>query len=80
MSSDEAPPISSRLTQSIKSTVTSSLPAAESELNRWRRTFDRFAQEEKDGKKCASSMQVWSLAKWQVSQLDAVYRCHRADG
>ncbi|WVN89861.1 uncharacterized protein L203_105091 [Cryptococcus depauperatus CBS 7841] len=47
-------PIASRLTSSIKSTAgtfVSSVKPAENELARWRKTFDRFAKEELEGKK-----------------------------
>jgi solute carrier family 25 aspartate/glutamate transporter 12/13 len=50
----ESTPLSSRLTDSIKSTagsLVSSVQPAENELTRWRRTFERFAKEERDGKK-----------------------------
>lgn len=47
-------PLSSRLSSTLKATagsLTSSVKPAESELARWRRTFDRFAKEEIDGQK-----------------------------
>ncbi|OCF41845.1 solute carrier family 25 (mitochondrial aspartate/glutamate transporter), member 12/13 [Kwoniella heveanensis CBS 569] len=47
-------PIGSRLTSTIKSTagsLASTVKPAENELARWRRTFDKFAKEEIDGKK-----------------------------
>nr|ODN87653.1 solute carrier family 25 (mitochondrial aspartate/glutamate transporter), member 12/13 [Cryptococcus depauperatus CBS 7855] len=51
---DSQEPIASRLTSSIKSTAgtfVSSVKPAENELARWRKTFDRFAKEELEGKK-----------------------------
>ncbi|WVO19986.1 uncharacterized protein IAS62_001276 [Cryptococcus decagattii] len=47
-------PLGSRLSSTIKATagsLTSSVKPAESELVRWRRTFDKFAKEEVDGQK-----------------------------
>ncbi|WVF70310.1 hypothetical protein IAT40_005099 [Kwoniella sp. CBS 6097] len=47
-------PIGSRLTSTIKSTagsLASTVKPAENELARWRRTFDKFAKEQGDGKK-----------------------------
>lgn len=43
----EQKPLTSRLTDTLKSTV----PSQESEITRWRRTFDRHAKES-DGSKC----------------------------
>jgi len=54
MSTETPPPLTARLSSSIKSTaytLTSPFQPAENELARWRRTFERFAKEEKDGKK-----------------------------
>ncbi|WVR06016.1 hypothetical protein IAU60_003044 [Kwoniella sp. DSM 27419] len=51
--SDSQEPLGSRLTSTIKTTagsLASTVKPAESELARWRRTFDRYAQEV-DGKK-----------------------------
>lgn len=47
-------PLGSRLSSTLKATagsLTSSVKPAESELVRWRRTFDKFAKEEVDGQK-----------------------------
>nr|XP_018999580.1 solute carrier family 25 (mitochondrial aspartate/glutamate transporter), member 12/13 [Kwoniella mangroviensis CBS 8507]OCF63041.1 solute carrier family 25 (mitochondrial aspartate/glutamate transporter), member 12/13 [Kwoniella mangroviensis CBS 8507] len=52
--SDSQAPLTSRLSSTIKSTagsLASSVKPAENELARWRRTFDRFAKEEIEGKK-----------------------------
>ncbi|WWD09554.1 hypothetical protein V865_007681 [Kwoniella europaea PYCC6329] len=52
--SDSQGPLTSRLSSTIKSTadsLASSVKPAENELARWRRTFDRFAKEEIEGKK-----------------------------
>ncbi|WVQ62044.1 uncharacterized protein L199_000178 [Kwoniella botswanensis] len=52
--SDPQGPLTSRLSSTIKSTadsLASSVKPAENELARWRRTFDRFAKEEIEGKK-----------------------------
>ncbi|WVW82453.1 hypothetical protein I302_104463 [Kwoniella bestiolae CBS 10118] len=52
--SDSQGAITSRLSSTIKSTadsLASSVKPAENELARWRRTFDRFAKEEVEGKK-----------------------------
>ncbi|WVQ70836.1 hypothetical protein IAR50_000361 [Cryptococcus sp. DSM 104548] len=46
-------PLTARLTSTIKSTV----QPQENELTRWRRTFDRFAAEERDGKKYLNPVQ-----------------------
>ncbi|GFZ43677.1 Aspartate-glutamate carrier 1 [Saitozyma sp. JCM 24511] len=55
-----AGPLASRLTESIRSTagsLVSSVQPAENELTRWRRTFDKFAKEEREGKKYLSPSQ-----------------------
>ena len=47
-------PLGARLSATIKSTagtLTSGLQPAENELSRWKRTFERFAKEELEGKK-----------------------------
>ncbi|WWC99832.1 hypothetical protein V866_006740 [Kwoniella sp. B9012] len=52
--SDPQGPLTSRLSSTIRSTadsLASSVKPAENELARWRRTFDRFAKEEIEGKK-----------------------------
>jgi len=54
MSTPPQESITSRLTSIFKSTagsLTSGFQPAENELARWRRTFERFATEEKEGKK-----------------------------
>ncbi|WWD17747.1 hypothetical protein CI109_102188 [Kwoniella shandongensis] len=51
---DAQGPLSSRLSATIKSTadtLASTVKPAESELARWRRTFEKFASEEVEGKK-----------------------------
>ncbi|WVQ82660.1 hypothetical protein IAT38_004792 [Cryptococcus sp. DSM 104549] len=52
--SDSQEPLGSRLTSTIKSTagsLASTVKPAENELARWRRTFDKFATSQADGKK-----------------------------
>jgi len=54
MSTPPQESLTSRLTSIFKSTagsLTSGFQPAENELARWRRTFERFATEEKEGKK-----------------------------
>ncbi|AAW42258.1 mitochondrial inner membrane protein, putative [Cryptococcus deneoformans JEC21] len=54
MAQNPQEPLSSRLSSTLKATagsLTSSVKPAESELGRWRRTFDKFAKEEVDGQK-----------------------------
>ncbi|KAL7424767.1 mitochondrial aspartate-glutamate transporter agc1 [Cryptotrichosporon argae] len=47
----------SRLTGAVKSTADSLVKPGESELVRWKRTFERFAREEVDGKKYLNATQ-----------------------
>lgn len=57
MSADSQAPVGSTLSSSIKKTadsLSSVVQPAESELTRWRKTFDKSADVEIEGKKCVA--------------------------
>jgi len=57
MSANPQEPIGSTLTSSLKKTadsLTAVVQPAENELTRWRKTFDKFAGVEIEGKKCVT--------------------------
>ncbi|WRT64291.1 uncharacterized protein IL334_001222 [Kwoniella shivajii] len=69
---DAQEPLSSKITSTIRSTadsIASTVKPAENELARWRRTFERFAKEEVDGKNKIKREQYTNLLKRLNSKL-----------
>lgn len=52
----------------LSARITSSFAPAESELTKWRRTFDKFAKEDAEGKK-------WVYSEGQVVRCDGADEC-----